>query len=266
VTEGDLGERVRTLAGKYTDEAEVYHRVWAPTLRDFAAPFLERLPEDATALLDVGAGVGAVLEVLRRRFPEATLVGIDRSEGMIARAGRVHGRAVADAQALPLRDHSFDIVTMLFMLFHLADPDAALAASRRVLRPGGVIATATWGPEEHWPQLDTWHDLLDEYGAPPAEGILSRHELTDHPDKIAALLSRAGFEDVEVWTETPERTWDTDSFVDFAAGMAQAKRRLDSLAPDRREDFLSRARAELDKLPVAARVHRTQTVLGLGHI
>src|SRR5688572_27670884 len=118
----DLAARARELTRNYTDEAEVYERVWAPALRDFAAPLLDRLPPDAGATIDVGSGVGALLGELRTRFPQANVIGVDRSEGMIRRADTTFGRAVADAQCLPLRDGSFDVATMLFMMFHLPDP------------------------------------------------------------------------------------------------------------------------------------------------
>ena len=259
----DLLERARTLARNYTDEAEVYERVWAPALRDFVVPLLDRLPQNATAALDVGAGVGTFLGELRGLFPDAAVVGLDRAEGMIARAPDAFGRAVADAQELPLSDGSFDVVTMLFMLFHLPDPPGALTEARRVLRPDGAIATATWGPEEDWHQMDVWHDLLTERGAVPPESVLSRHELVDEPEKIDALLRDAGFRDVETWTATFERAWDTDSFLDFATGMAVSKRRLDSLPEADREGFVSEARTELDRLPATARVHRPSIVFGL---
>ena len=259
----DLIERSRTLTRNYTDEAEVYERVWAPALRDFVAPLLEKLPDRATATLDVGAGVGALLGELQTRFPEATVVGLDRSEGMIGRASGSFGRVVADAQQLPLTEDAVDVVTMLFMIFHLPDPPQALTEAHRVLRAGGAIATATWGPEEDWRQMDVWHDLLTERGAVPPESVLSRHELVDEPEKIDALLRDAGFRDVETWTASFERAWDTDSFVDFATGMAVSKRRLDSLPETERERFVDEARAELDLLPAAARVHRPSIVFGL---
>ena len=259
----DLIERSRTLTRNYTDEAEVYERVWAPALRDFVAPLLARLPVSASATLDVGAGVGSLIGELHARFPDASVLGLDRSEGMIGRASDRFGRIVADAQQLPVVADTVDVVTMLFMMFHLPDPPAALAEARRVLRDGGAIATATWGPEEDWHQLDVWHDLLTERGAVPPESVLSRHELVDEPEKIDALLREAGFRDIETWTERFERAWDTDSFLDFATGMAVSKRRLDSLPEAERETFVTEARAELDRLPAGARVLRPSVVFGL---
>ena len=47
---------------------------------------------------------------------------------------------VADAQSLPFDNESFDVVTCNHTLYHVPDPDAALAEVARVLRAGGRFA------------------------------------------------------------------------------------------------------------------------------
>jgi len=49
---------------------------------------------------------------------------------------------VADAEALPYPDGSFDLVVGHAVLHHLPDPGAALAEIRRVLAPGGAVFLA----------------------------------------------------------------------------------------------------------------------------
>ena len=48
-------------------------------------------------------------------------------------------------QDLPFGDESFDVVAALWMLYHVADVDKALAQIRRVLRPGGLFVAVTNG-------------------------------------------------------------------------------------------------------------------------
>lgn len=58
----------------------------------------------ARRIVDVGTGVGSLMPDILAAFPQASLVGIDRSAGMLALAPRDRGmlRAVADARQLPL--------------------------------------------------------------------------------------------------------------------------------------------------------------------
>ncbi|UCE32666.1 MAG: class I SAM-dependent methyltransferase, partial [Burkholderiales bacterium] len=118
------------------------------------------------SVLDVGCGAGAGMAVLARRYPSAWVVGVDLSARMAGEAGRRFGQAPgsgigarlrsmlgglgaslaergprvvrADAQALPLADAGFDLVWSNLALHWFADPVAAIAEWRRVLRPGGL--------------------------------------------------------------------------------------------------------------------------------
>lgn len=127
----------------------------------------------AEALLDVGCGDGAYLAGLRASGHEGRLVGVDIEPELIdaarGRASAVYergaagrherdpGRSVefmtADAAYLPFPDASFDAVTARYVIDHLADPAAAIAEARRVIRPGGRlvrIANAEGHLAEFW--------------------------------------------------------------------------------------------------------------------
>jgi SAM-dependent methyltransferase len=134
-------------ARDYDDHPERF-RLARAVLRDHAAAadvhgsVAQRLlAEAATPVLDVGCGEGE----LARHLPEGAWVGVDSSETMLAAAPEPHVRA--DATALPFDDESFGGVALLYVLYHLPDPRAALAEADRVLRPGGMLAVAA--PSRH---------------------------------------------------------------------------------------------------------------------
>jgi ubiquinone/menaquinone biosynthesis C-methylase UbiE len=242
-------QRVDVLTKNYSSEAETYERTWAPVLLRAGRFLLDRLSlEGCTALLDLGAGTGALLPEIAGRAPRAAVFGIDRSEGMIARAPGDFGRAVMDARALGFRGGSFDVVTLVFMLFHVPDPVAGLTEVRRALRAGGRVGLLTWAEEQIWPARDVWHEVLDEHGADPADPPMSQHELVDTPQKVESLLEQADFAGIETWKDVLRSEWDLDSFLDFMSGVAVSKIRLDSLDQATRKRCIAAARERLGVL------------------
>jgi SAM-dependent methyltransferase len=94
---------------------------------------------------DIGGGTGNYALALAQEGWDPVVV--DRSAEMLARAS-AKGLAteLADAQALPFEDESFDGALMISMLHHVEDRQAALAQARRIVRPAGrvVLLGFTW--------------------------------------------------------------------------------------------------------------------------
>ncbi|HVX44651.1 MAG TPA: class I SAM-dependent methyltransferase, partial [Mycobacteriales bacterium] len=111
----------------------------------------ERLPLPGR-ILEVGAGTGALWSRIPAP-PELTLT--DFSRAMCERLRAIPGATVrqCDATELPFTDDCFDTVIANHMLYHLDDPDAALAEFARVLRPGGRVAIALNGAD-HMAELN----------------------------------------------------------------------------------------------------------------
>jgi len=127
----------------------------APLQRDVGARLLERLEylrAPPARVLDLGGGTGRDAAELRRRFPRADVILLDRSLPMLRRARARLGwwrplrRVCADAAALPLADASMDLVVSNLLLPWVADVPAVLGECRRVLRPGGMLLISTCGP------------------------------------------------------------------------------------------------------------------------
>lgn len=109
-----------------------------------AAPLavaFDRLERPPARILDLGTGTGNGAQLAASRFPEAEVIGVDMSSGMIEEAGRrlpaeLAGRVrfeVGDASALPFPDAAFDLVLLLNMIPFF--PEIA-----RLTAPGGVAA------------------------------------------------------------------------------------------------------------------------------
>jgi trans-aconitate methyltransferase len=129
---------VTALTERYDREATAYRELWAPVLRVAALKLLPSLSHGKIErALDLGTGVGTLLQDLSHAFPGALVLGVDRSRGMLAHAPTQYGRAAMDAEQLAITSGSMDRVVMVFMLFHLQSPldgpagGAPRAASRR---------------------------------------------------------------------------------------------------------------------------------------
>jgi ubiquinone/menaquinone biosynthesis C-methylase UbiE len=121
-------------------------------------------------LLDVGCGFGRPAI----RFAERTgaeVVGVNVSAGQVATARRLAAEAgvperarfdVADANALPYPDGSFDGVWAVEVLMYLPDRLRALREIARVLRPGGRFVLSDYTERV---------DLTDAQRADLAEGF-----------------------------------------------------------------------------------------------
>ena len=102
-------------------------------------------------VLDVGAGDGPLLSLLRERGHQGRVVGIDPAPG--------RGGLRGTAEALPFPDDSFGTVLLVRVLAHLPNPSTALAEARRVLRPGGRLVVAAHGPDH---LRETWRALGED--------------------------------------------------------------------------------------------------------
>ena len=108
-----------------------------------------------TTLLDIGSGRGTFLWPLMAGFPEVAVTAVDVLDQRVAdlkavRQGGIHRLQVfqMDVCELTFPDTSFDGVTILEVLEHLHNPEAALRQALRVARRF-VIASVPSTPDEN---------------------------------------------------------------------------------------------------------------------
>lgn len=147
--------------------------------RDLRAYIFDKIQlDDASRLLEVGCGTGAILSELP---PYLTVHGLDLDPAALTQC-QIHAPAASlargDALHLPYPNNSFDITYCHFLLLWVRDPLQALLEMKRVTKAGGhVIAFAEPDysnridkPEELVP-LGRWQaDALRKQGADPGFG------------------------------------------------------------------------------------------------
>ena len=238
------------LTRRYDRDALAYRQLWAPVLRPAGRRLLrEFAPRAVERALDVGAGVGSLFTDWKELCPSASVVGVDRSPGILALAPVAMPRVIADARGLPFPAASVDLVTLIFMLFHLPDPQSALLEARRVIRPGGAVGTLTWSTELASVAHTLWTDCLDAHGAPPPDpATAARHESVDTPEKMEALLRAAGFLTTRAWAGELACTLEIESLIELKTRMGSERMRFDGLTESSREACVAAARRGLATL------------------
>ena len=145
----------------------------------------------AAALVAPGGEV-----VLSDVAAEMTAIASARADAL--GVGNVSTR-VLDLENIEEPDDAYDVVLCREGLMFATDPAGAAREIRRVLRPGGRVAIAVWGPRERNPWLGLVFDAVSaQTGRPvPPPGIPGPFSLSD-PDRLHALLADAGLADVTV--------------------------------------------------------------------
>jgi SAM-dependent methyltransferase len=181
----------------------------AVRLSDQANTLAELLHHDSrypagSRVLEAGCGTGAQTIHLAAGSPDAHFVSVDRSaESLAAARERIANAGFtnvefrrADLFDLPFEDASFDHVFVCFVLEHLAEPERALTALQRVLKPGGAL-TAIEGDHGSWychPQTPqaakTVRCLIEVQARCGGDSLIGR--------RLYPLLAGAGLRDVRV--------------------------------------------------------------------
>jgi SAM-dependent methyltransferase len=116
------------------------------------------LPLEGLRLLDLGCGFGAFAR-WAREMGAASVLGVDRSENMLARAqtqdtGVTY--ALADIEHLALPEAAFDLVYSSLTLHYIADFGAVCATIERLLVPGGRLVFSVEHPLFTAPRNPGW--------------------------------------------------------------------------------------------------------------
>lgn len=208
------------VAGGWGEHAEYVDARGAAVTRSMLA---ESKPQSGERVLELACGAGGLgLAAAALVAPDGEVVLSDVVAEMTAiAAARARtlgvenvGTRQLDLESIAEPDESYDIVLCREGMMFAPQPERAASEIARVLRPGGRVAVAVWGPREQNPWLGLVFDAVSaETGAPvPPPGLPGPFSLSDR-DRVAGLFTHAGFSDVRVReVPTPLRA---DSFEEW---------------------------------------------------
>ena len=148
---------------KENERINVFQRMQMQTRKKTAIKYiLEQHKGKKLKILDIGSGPGTIID--EELVEKCDIFLIDISMEMLRKAkmkrDAVHGLDLqyvqADVTNVPLKDHTFDIVTGLGLLEYVADEMAAIDEIKRVLKPDGVAILS-------YPNAIKFGNMLDPY-------------------------------------------------------------------------------------------------------
>jgi len=198
--------RAFNKAAKTYDDAAVLQKEVCSRLLEHLDP-VKMQPE---VILDVGAGTGFGVGLLMKRYKKANITAVDLAPEMlkmVAKQGSWLRRPkliCADADHLPLADDSVDMIISSLMLQWSGDLERTFREFKRVLKPGGLLMFATFGPDtlmelrNSWAKVDTdghvnqfadMHDVGDALlRCQFADPVMDREMLTLTYHKVTDLM------------------------------------------------------------------------------
>lgn len=230
------------MAERYDASASRYERWWAPVLAPTALALLDTVAATLSAgradsgtpltILDLGAGTGTLTRGVLARWPDARVVALDASAGMLRTNEAINDESVtpsdrerieyrvAGADRTGLPDASVDVVVSSFVLQLVSNRFRVLREVRRILRPGGLLAFVTWREGrsgERWLPDEAFDEAIGDAGIDEDEPPGEEPRSGDLPSAEAAVaqVRRAGFANVRGRERLLAFDWTAASYLDF---------------------------------------------------
>jgi demethylmenaquinone methyltransferase/2-methoxy-6-polyprenyl-1,4-benzoquinol methylase len=216
----DETEKARKVRGVFDSVASKYdlmndvmsaglHRAW----KAYTVQVANLKPGERA--LDIAGGTGDLARAFARKVGDTGMVvHTDINEAMLRQGrdrlldeGLILPTSLADAEKLPFKDESFDLVSVAFGLRNMTHKDLALAEMCRVLKPGGRLLVLEFSRiAEPLRKPYDWYsfNILPKLGSLFAGDADSYRYLAEsirmHPDQatLKAMMKTAGFGHVDV--------------------------------------------------------------------
>lgn len=228
---------------------EFEHQAWQQAVHQYDMSFSrltqQMIPAIINALgirkgmsmLDVACGPGYLAAAAHQKGARA--IGVDFSSSMVSRAQSLHpGIDFDEGDAEDLQKYSdahFDAVGMNFGIVHLGQPENALKAAYRVLKPGGTMAFTAWCKPQEAVGFSLVLQAVEMFGNPGVE-LPSAPPLFffSEPEHCKNALIQCGFANPNI--QVINQTWELHSldeiFEAFLKGTARTAGLLKGQSPE----------------------------------
>jgi len=202
---------------------EQLHRRADDYLDSFENQFPEARPRTGANLMEIGVGVGYVMQAAVRRYAPNKMVGLDIASGMIDKARQrlaqlpdetqrrvtfVQADGLSADQAVGGR--RFAAVLCHGVLGYLDDPEPLVDQLCRCTTPGGIVSIMTGNANTMaiQPALERrWDDALASFDVRTGVGVLGVRGRADTVEEVSELIQAHGVQ--------PERWYGVWLFVDW---------------------------------------------------
>lgn len=156
---------------RHFDRAAKHYDAAAILQREVGERLYERLDYiniQPKTVLDLGCGTGFLTQKLLKQYPKAALIALDIAVNMLKETQKCGGwfhkpkLICADAEALPLKNASVDLIISNLMVQWCNDLPKSFAEMRRVLKPNGMILFSSFGTDTLKELRASWQ-AVDQY-------------------------------------------------------------------------------------------------------
>ena len=184
------------------------HRLWKRVAIESSS-----LRKDSK-VLDLAGGTGDMVKLMRDKVGEAGLIVLSDINRSMLEEGRdrlindgVEGINIAqiDAQFIPFKDETFDLITIAFGLRNVTDKDKAMRSMRRALKKGGKLIVLEFSK----PTNEIFREIYDVFSfeiIPKIGELIANTEesyrylaesIRMHPtqEELKTMMEEAGFKD-----------------------------------------------------------------------
>lgn len=182
----------KNITRQHFEKAASSYDAAAVLQREIAKRMGERLDYiklQPKTVLDAGCGTGFITKDLLKRYPKSQILSLDLALNM-TRKTKEHGRWLrkpkaicADAEHLPLKEESVELIVSNLMIQWSNDLSKMFTGFHSVLKPNGLLLFSTFGPDTLKEMRESWSSVDD---TPHTSSFVDMHEIGD-------VLLKSGF-------------------------------------------------------------------------